>query len=415
VFNNCASVKVSSLSVETGVVGSGKGGPLEGLNGSLTFLDCPSVTVVDTNVRCAGGPIRAAACVAVRHTALVRGTTASVQDCDLEAGHLQTGAIMVNVDRVRAVDNVVRAGARPADDVLLEDVDYRGTLRRQLLTGFASGDAAPATSNATVNFNGQVVHFRTEPSLVHGNRNNNDWQAAVSAINPSGITNPSGLMRFLRTLASDLLRSRGTGPGGSPFLRNVIAAVLQQDTPAADQGIVLTGITQSDAVWITGNRISDAVQGIHVGFGLEAAGGAAGVVVVNDNVVRMSLPSSATRERHGLFVGHCNSLSVESNFIDLVRPPLNAGLRIEGMRIFGNLGRRAIVRHNHMGPLFTVGITFAPLNVQIPAQPLWIVTENVMESAATRVDLPAKLPGQPGIPDPNTVRARVLGLASNFA
>jgi len=79
------------------------------------------------------------------------------------------------------------------------------------------------------------------------------------------------------------------------------------------------------------------------------------------------------------------------------------------------MGRRVIVRHNHLGPQFSVGVTFAPLNFSLPVQPLWIITENVMESAPSKVDVPGRAPGQPGPADPATVRQRIRGLNDNFA
>ncbi|MEJ2207491.1 MAG: hypothetical protein P8129_00465 [Anaerolineae bacterium] len=139
------------------------------------------------------------------------------------------------------------------------------------------------------------------------------------------------------------------------------------------------------------------------------------MVLIEDNKLEVSLPTTATRERHGIFVGSCNSLVIENNYISLHREARNNNLRIEGMRIFGTLGRRIIVEHNHLGPKFNVGITFAPLNSFLPAQPLWIVRENVIESTPLKVDVPGRGPGQPGPADPGAVRQRILGLNQNYA
>jgi hypothetical protein len=416
IFSNCTSVKVSNLHVETGAVGRGNQATTD-LKGALTFLNCPAVTVEGAAVHCAGGPLRAATCITVRHTEPASGSQAHIHGCELAVGHLQAGMLLVNVERSHVTDNLVRAGARPVDDALLQDVDYRATLRRQLLSAIvagAAGAAPPANTNATVTFNDQIVHFRSDPGLVRGNRNDTEWQRAINAINPPGITSPALLERFLRRLASDLLRTRGGGDGGSAAFRNVITTLLAQDTSVAEQAIVLAGTLAAD-VQVIGNTVRAAVQGIHVGLSAGAAAAVAGVVVIRDNTIRVSLPTSATRERHGIFVGNCNSLVIESNFISVVRATRNAGLRAEGMRLFGSMGRRVIVRHNHIGPQFAVGITFAPLNTPVPTQPLWIITENEMEAAPTKVDVPGKQPGQPGSPDPGTVRQRVRGINDNFA
>lgn len=411
-FSNCASVKVSNLHVETGVVSSGTE-----LNGALTFLNCPSVTVEGASVRCAGGPPRSATGVTVRHTAPSIGSSARIHGCEMEIGHLQTGVLLLNVDRSQVTDNLVRAGARPASEALLQDVNYRAALRRQLISNMVVGGLGlipTENTNATVTFNNQVAHFRSDPGLLHSARNDSEWQLAINAINPPGISSPQLLKRFLLQLASNLLLTRGNGPGGSQVIRNVITTVLAQDTPAMEQAFVLGGTLAND-VRVTGNTVRDAIQGIHIGLNSGGVIASAGVALIENNTIRVSLPTTATRDRYGIFVGHCNSLVINTNFINLVRAQRNAALRIEGMRLFGVMGRRAIVRHNHLGPQFAVGITFAPLNTTLPPQPLWIITENEMESSPLKVDVPAKQPGQPGVLDPAAVRQRVRGINDNFA
>lgn len=416
IFSNCASVKVSNLLVQTGVVGRG-GRDNSDLNGSLTFIDCPSVTVEAASLRCAGGPLRAGACISVRNTQPLSNSQTRIRGCDLLVGHLQVGILLVNVDRSRINDNLLRAGAKPTDDVLLADIDYRATLRRQLLSGIVPGGTnlpVPTNTNATVTYNDHIVHFRSDPGLIRGSRNNNEWSLALAALQPSGINSPALLIRYLRRFAGELLRTRGNGPGGSPTLRSVIAALLSQDTPAAEQAMVIGGALASD-VQVSGNTIRDAIQGIHIGLSTRASSFTAGVVNIKDNTLWVALPTSATRDRHGIFVGHCNSLVIEDNFIGLQRAQRNTNLRTEGMRIFGTLGRRVVVRHNHLGPQFSVGVTFAPLNAPLPVQPLWIITENVMESATSKVDVPGRAPGQPGPADPGAVRQRIRGLNDNFS
>jgi hypothetical protein len=310
IFSNCASVKVSNLHVEAGVPGRGSR-PSSDLNGALTFLNCPSVTVEGASVRCAGGPLRAATCITVRHAAAAPGSQARIHSCDLEVGHLQTGLLLVNVDRSDVSDNLVRAGARPVSDQLLQDVDYRAALRRQLISGMVVGGAnipIPAGTNATVTFNNQVVHFRSDPGLVRSNRNDTEWQRATNAVNPAGIANARLLERFLLSLASELLRTRGAGAGGSQLFRNVITTLLDQDTAAAEQGIVVGGVLAAD-VRVSGNTVRNAMQGIHIGLSLRTTAAAADVVRIEGNTIHVALPTSATRERHGIFVGSCGSLT----------------------------------------------------------------------------------------------------------
>jgi Family of unknown function (DUF6519) len=412
-FERCASPSVEKLSVATGAVGEA-GEDAEALNGAITFSDCTSATVQSARVECAGGPHRAGACVTVRNAAATPGTAATVHGCDLRVGHLQAGVLLVNVARTRVTENTIGGGARPADEVLLADPRYRGLLRRHLISNTTRGGAPPPDTNATVTFGGQVLHFRTPPELIRGSRDANDWQTAMGALNPGGITSPAALERFLGRLASELLRTRATGTGGSQPLRSVIAALLAQDTATAEQAVVIGG-EQAGEVRIAGNTIDRALQGVHVGLRLSGASIRAGVVSVQDNAIAVHLPTSGTRARHGIFVASANSVVVEGNYVTVTRAQRAQGLPVEGIRVFGTMGRRVIVRHNHLTQGFGVGVTFAPLNLPLPLAPLWMVTENVMESSATKVDVPAKGPGRPGVESPGSVRTKIRGLNDNFA
>jgi Family of unknown function (DUF6519) len=411
-FERCASATVENLSVTAGLVG--EGAALDRVNGAITFVDCESAIVEAAEVGCAGGPHRAGSCITVRNAAAAEGTSATVAGCDVRVGHLQVGVLLLNVDRIAVTGNVVRGAVRPPVATLLADARYRGLQRRNLIANLARGGSPPANTNVTVTFNGQVVHFRTPPELIRGNRNTNDWQSAVTSLAPAGITSPSALQRFLERLASDLLSQAGSGPGGSQPFRAVIKDLMSDDDATAEQAIVVGG-EQAAQVRIAGNTVERALQGIHVGLGHEGTPSAAGVLAIEGNTIAVNLPSSAARARHGISIASANSVVVDGNFLRVSRTTTTRTLPVEGIRVFGQMGRRVIVRHNHLASGFPVGVTFAPLNLPLPTQPLWIITENVMELATTKVDVPQKAPGRPGVTDPTAVRQKVLGLVDNFA
>jgi len=68
-FEGCKSVVVQDLYAESGVTGSGNGGQLKHLNGTLTFSACPKVTVENVELKCGAGAERAASCISVRDSA----------------------------------------------------------------------------------------------------------------------------------------------------------------------------------------------------------------------------------------------------------------------------------------------------------------------------------------------------------
>lgn len=401
-FRNCASAKVSNLSVETGTVGHGP--PASDIDGSLTFVDCGSATVDGASVSCAGGPVRAGACVTIRRGAPLDGSRARIDGCDLAVGHLQVGALVVSVDIVRMTNNVVRPGARPDVAVLLAHPGYRALLRPSFLSTILPALNPVISTNATVAFAGRTLFFRTDSILA----TTNEWQRAMNLLAPQNISQTRQLKRALVRMASTLIAARGAGALGSARFQGVVNAMLAQDTTAAGQGLVVGGARSSD-VRIEDNTVRDAVQGIHVG-----TGGSAGVVLVERNTIRVSLPTSASRDRHGVFVSDCDSLVLARNHISLVRTARTQSVPIEAIRVVGILGQRAIIRENHIGPRFTVGVSFAALNQPLPTTPLWLLTDNMMESASAKFLFPGT-GGRPGATNPAQVSSRVRGLEGNFA
>ena len=130
----------------------------------------------------------------------------------------------------------------------------------------------------------------------------------------------------------------------------------------------------------------------------------------------MALPSSATRERHGIFVGNCASLAIHDNRLTARQGNPAAPVRIEGIRVWGAIGRRMFVRGNHLSE-FTVGVRFWPTNLAANATPqttklLWSIAENVFEGATTPVQIQPRV-GK--VPIPANVPSFVLGLATNIS
>lgn len=405
IFDGCKSVTVRDIAATSGITAARP--QAENLNGTLTFVNCPTVTVEHANLRCAGGPVRAATCITIRNDPPTTNTPAismaRVRHCDLTVGDQQTGMLLVNVARAQVEDNTLQVAEKPDLAVLLRDVRYRAKLRRQLIANAVLGPVEDTTNtNATVTFGNQVVHFRTDPTLVRGNRNDNAWQQAVSTLNPRGIASPDALLRVLERVADQVLANAGDVPGGSPFFRTAFKAITTQDSAVASQGIVVGGVVAND-VRIVNNTIQDVMQGIHVGLSRqEAARGTpnlAEAALISGNTVKVALPTTATRERHGIFVGNCSSMVVENNYLTVKRFAKTQTLRIEGMRVFGYVDRRVIIRQNHLIG-FNVGVRFNPLITF--QKPQWIITDNVATQAATVVDTPAN------------VRPLVRGINDNF-
>jgi Family of unknown function (DUF6519) len=120
----------------------------------------------------------------------------------------------------------------------------------------------------------------------------------------------------------------------------------------ANQGIVIAG-SIIDNVHIKDNVISKVVQGIHVGASNNKQSVkriyAAGTVIISGNSLECQLMPNYLKEKHGIFVGNCNSLVINENYVKLniftgrqILPPMN------GIRVYGYFGKRIIVKDNHL-------------------------------------------------------------------
>jgi nitrous oxidase accessory protein NosD len=172
----------------------------------------------------------------------------------------------------------------------------------------------------------------------------------------------------------------------SPLLVSLYNIVSKTELPPAFQGIVVGGKTAKD-IRILNNTVIGVLQGIHIGVSHSASATSppdkAGTVKISGNNIGTHL-FSAKNERHGIFVGNCDSLLVESNYINIKRDPRKK-IMIDGIRVYGHLGKFMIIRQNHVVD-FRTGIFIKPLNVV--STPLWLVQYNMLQNSEKQVDAP---------------------------
>ncbi|MBM0740403.1 right-handed parallel beta-helix repeat-containing protein [Phormidium sp. CLA17] len=129
-------------------------------------------------------------------------------------------------------------------------------------------------------------------------------------------------------------------------------AALSSGNPSF-QGIVIGG-SLANGVRILNNTIENTLQGIHIGLSHnENSKGAPDIaenIFITGNMVHVSSPNlpNTNQKRHGVFVGNCSSLVIENNYLTLRRFNGTANLFIDGIRVFGTLGRRIVIRQNHL-------------------------------------------------------------------
>ena len=245
-------------------------------------------------------------------------------------------------------------------------------------------------------------------------------------------------------LAKGKPKSLATGPALKKYAIVMVDRILARDTKTLDkqqaigtfteiydtlkkeyrgiasQGIVIAGNdTCATDIKVVNNHITGAMQSIHVAVShrenkkesrdRKAKHGdkeISGFVTIVGNYIEAHLPFMDS-ERHGIFVGNCDSVLIRDNFVSVHCGSLEIHPSVDGIRVFGYLGRMAIVRQNHIKNA-TVGIRFAPLGNM--TRPQWILTDNLAENSgnnAVLVDVPAKAL--------TAVKGKIRGLADNYA
>jgi hypothetical protein len=104
----------------------------------------------------------------------------------------------------------------------------------------------------------------------------------------------------------------------------------------------------------------------------------AGTVTISGNQIYVGLPPGAQyHAAQAIFVGNVNSLMVDNNYAEVIANPGQLGR--EGIRVWGVLGRRIVVRHSHLAG-FEPGILFSAL-ASGGTSPLWLLADNMAENA----------------------------------
>ena len=395
-FQGCASVTVRDLTIEAGLA-AGKEKQVAGLNGALTFRDCRSVDVEHVSLRCAAAARRLASCLTVRNAnePLTPMTSARVRGCTLAVGHLQTGVLLINVGRAQVEDNVLHVpptfkagGIGP----LVLDKVFRKKLRDRMVAHVVMGTTAPpgGATNAKIVFGGQTLQFKTHPGLKA------EWGKLLNAQPPGPDVNTSEkLLKYVTSKADAILTDAATR-ALLPGFANWFTTVDSGFQDGAWQGIVVGGQLARD-VRILNNTIENALQPVHVGLsdvtppGQTPAALKAGSVRIAGNTASVLVGAdSISRERHGVFVGNADSVIVEDNTITLQRLAGAENVTITAAQLYGHLGRRVLVRNNHVTGFNTgVNVTprYQPGNTPYPPREsvLWLVADNMFQNVTTAV------------------------------
>ncbi len=373
---------VRDLRAESGV--AAERGDAQHLNGTLTFVDCADVAVEDCTLKCAPGAVRAATCLTASYSAVpphpLRPGAVRVRGCRLLIGHEQIGILLRDTGRVQIADNVLQGNRAEQPNIgrLAENKRYRAALRHLLISKVPAQPTAEQRARIITVPGGDVrVQFMTAAGITA-----QDWQALMEPLHPEHVGNSRDLFRLLKRAANQLIL------GTDLRVARLRAWREQMQTAnhvAARTGIVIAGEVARE-VRIIHNSLRNVRRGIHVATShadrTRRASVLAGRVTVTDNEIHLLAPLPALGPHVGIYAGNCGSLLIADNFVDARAPevPDPTRLPLQGVRIFGFLGRVAIVRQNHLVGV-PVGVFVHPLTGTRGLQNQWLVADNMAVSA----------------------------------
>ncbi len=296
-------------------------------------------------------------------------------------------------------DNLISTAVEdlPPIRVLVQDRTFRAELRRSLVSRVtvAPSTTKDVSANIELPIDGkQVVRFLSAPEIKTA-----DWKAALGNT-VSAQSTPQQIREAIAALAERVVMSdrEATPPPFARWMQRMKDSLVA----SASQGVVVGGTVAED-VRVLYNRIENVIQGVHVALSHadpKRAGppDVAGTVVVRANRITLLLPPNAVRQRHGVFVGSCESLVVDDNRIRAVRPTGTSNHLLDGIRVFGVLGPFLVIERNLIEGC-DFGIEVVPANPAPAKQALWRVLHNVAPNARSAVSNPRGVPFlQPGPP-----------------
>lgn len=387
-FSNCSSVSIAAISVEAGTLGHG--GRHDHLFGALTITGCEKVTVDNAILKCVAGTRLGATCLTVGNSR-ARGGSASITGCELKVGHKQTGMLLLNMQHTFVQNNTITVRAKPASLTLekqMSDAKFAANARKLLIN-----NAVVRNFESTSKEGLKSVDMRTQYNrqmYISSPVNGSDWSSVISNLTGnSTVSSNQHLLSIARNAARRVLTDKAFRAKFRPF--NNWFEILRNQNPACGHaGIVCAGQVAAD-IQILNNYIKGTQEGIHVGVSDHSLkrqqNFTAGRVLINANNINLIIPPVAERRRGGIYIGNCNNLTIQDNQILAQRFPLSRNTVLEGVLVYGHLGRMMMVRQNYMTHCNT-GVRIKPLDAD-KGSVQWLVSDNMMVSANSPVDAPS--------------------------
>ncbi|SET07047.1 hypothetical protein SAMN05216326_11115 [Nitrosomonas marina] len=391
-FEACASVTIRDMYVEAR--SAGNAGDLKTLNGALTFQNCAQVHLNQVTLRNAAGTRPGATCLTVRHTDSQTGT-AQIQGCYCDVGHQQIGMLFLNMERLTVRDNHIKTRPKPRSWTLqtqLGDRLFAARARRLLINNGEVRNFESTRAAGKKNIQMDAVNSNRR-IMIESPVAGNVWKTSLTQeLGANTVASNQLLLNTAKTIAARVLTDPVYRASILPF-ENWFTALGSQNPSVAYKGIVCGGRTARD-VRILNNSLDGVQEGIHIGVSDRKQSGnqryQAGRVTIEGNTIHVLLPPVTVHRRGGIFCGNCNHLSIIDNHITIQRFSFSRQTEIEGIRIFGTMGRMFIVRQNYMSNC-TIGVRVHPIGSNPDINNQWMVADNMMPQASLAVVAPSSV------------------------
>lgn len=379
-FSGCASVTIRDLSVRGGAAGTIG----DGLQGSLSFIDCRAVTLEQIQVQCDASPSRRASAIQIwaQSSAPVL-TDVQITHCRIRVGHGQTGILVVNGDRVTIAHNDIETPAtqfsipaaiadpsiaaavgrtfinrilvaREFDDEAINEVIDRGDFGLGDPIEYVNSDDPP-DSLGQIRLVGQMpqwgpdffvfsTHVSLSPrvwtELLEANpilvRDSRDIPSAVVVTKlrqlrarlarrlfgdrSAAVTIPAIASRALDTLVAEIRDRNAITTGG----QGIVVAGNRTPRFGANEpfanGLFIIDGDRAPTVHVNHNHIIGFAQGIHIGTSDDTSRHYRSYHIEVASNTIQLRAPTLAQERHGIFVGNAHTVKVQDNLIELVFP-----------------------------------------------------------------------------------------------
>ena len=451
-FNGCASAIVRDLFASADTVdqppepAGSKGTPK--ILGALDFSGCGEVLVENVSLQCGDGLLPGAACLVIRSNATQNVTAGSgvarVHGSTFTVGEMQYGMLLIHQERVYVEDNRITAAQRSSLTWVnkLKSPIFQKQLLHVLVgsaavflpkTGTSSSASSSSSSsvaggpqpgprlglgtavlrgahlfttlNTGVSVGGKTVQFNSPAPIAQV------FQTYADLNGPKEFATQSDLYTFVQQSALKLVTDP-TAAAQFPSFQNFLNGLQRADaTTIGTRGIAVGGQAITE-LRIRNNSIDFMLQGITAGVShkekrppaLPANSMQHVTIADNDVTIVLNAVSGYSKARWAIFVGNAANVLIENNNATMSAPPF-AKIASDGIRVWGYLGKKMIVRHNHVGGFTRNAFVRAlmptgpkhdqvywfttPPAVGSPNANLWLVADNVFDGQGNAIEAPA--------------------------